>query len=236
MKYSALVPVKKLALAKGRLASHLSPQQREMLVLDMLYHVICTLCESEAFEQIYVVSSDPRVLELAQYWGAEPLAETQQGHNPALLEAARTIVERTIWRQEARVSPAARSTRAATDPRDQLLNAGLLTISADLPLLTQEDIFLLMRQAEHYEVVLAASSDGSGTNALLTRPPLALPYLFGPHSLAAYTQAAQVRRISYTLIHTAHLAFDIDTLVDLQKLACTDHTWSRIAHFAVQAL
>src|SRR5258708_27474101 len=101
MKYSALVPVKDLTLAKSRLANYLSPRQREALVLDMLYHVVHTLCECEVFEQVYVVSADPKVLALAQDWGAEALRETRQGHNPALQAAALTIMERAAWRQGA---------------------------------------------------------------------------------------------------------------------------------------
>src|SRR3954468_11230270 len=101
MNYSALVPVKSLAIAKSRLANYLSPYQRETLVLDMLSHVIYTLCDSDIFEQVYVVSSDSGVLELAQHWGAEALWETQPGHNPALQAAAWTILERTIWRRGA---------------------------------------------------------------------------------------------------------------------------------------
>src|SRR2546428_9591838 len=41
------------------------------------------------------------------------------------------------------------------------------------------------------QVVLAPSRDRTGTNAILVRPPLALPYLFGPNSLQQYLQAAR---------------------------------------------
>lgn len=113
-----------------------------------------------------------------------------------------------------------------------LRDEGLLTISADLPLLARADIQALVREAKSYQVVLAGSSDGTGTNALLTRPPLALPYLFGPNSLPAYIRAASSHQVSYTLYQHDHLAFDIDTLDDLQKLEQPGHTWSRMASFA----
>lgn len=223
MKYTALIPVKTLDMAKSRLAPHLSRQQRATLVLEMLRHVLQTLHTSEAFEQIYVVSADPSVLTLAQDWGAQPLRETQQGHNPALQEAAHTIRERSTWQHE---------TWAAWHPQEQQERA-LLTISADLPLLAQEDIILLLKAAEQAQVVLASSSDGTGTNALLTRPPLVLPYLFGPNSLAAYIQAAQQARISSTLVQSAHLALDIDTFADLQTLEHCGSEWFSMARFAM---
>jgi 2-phospho-L-lactate guanylyltransferase len=220
MKYTALIPVKTLALAKSRLAAHLSQGQRARLVLDMLQHVIQTLNESELFEQVYVVSADPQVLELVQHWDAEPLWETRQGHNPALQAAAQTILERAAWRHGL----------AGKTQRD---NFGLLTISADLPLLTQEDIRALIAQAERTQVVLAGSRDGTGTNAVLMRPPLVLPYLFGPHSLPAYIQAARQRQIGYTLVENANLALDIDTLDDLQILEQRSHAWSSMASLAM---
>jgi 2-phospho-L-lactate/phosphoenolpyruvate guanylyltransferase len=224
MKYFALVPVKDLARAKSRLAKHLSQQQREMLVLDMLHHVVSTLCESELFEQVYVVSADVRVLELAQDWGAEPLRETRSGHNPALSAAALTLLEHVLWQHKVFSTWTAFRQLGMTERKDTesaahfLQNVGLLTISADLPLLTQEDIRGLVQEADTHQVVLASSSDGTGTNALLTHPPLAVPYLFGPHSLSAYIQAIQTHQLSYILYHNSHLAFDIDTPEDLHKL------------------
>ena len=239
MKYSALVPVKTLAFAKSRLASHLSQHQRETLVLDMLQHVIHALCDSEVFEQVYVVSADAQVLELAPHWGAEALRETQAGHNPALQAAALTIMERAAWREGLYSTWFALSQHTDWQrPPDEhalqtLHSEALLTISADLPLLTPQDIQQLTRQAERYEVVLAGSSDGTGTNALLLRPPLVMPYLFGVNSLPTYAHTARTRGLSYTLHYNAHLAFDVDTPDDLHQLEQTDRAWSAMASAAI---
>ncbi len=235
MKYSALVPVKSLGLAKSRLSAHFSQHQREMLVLDMLRHVIQTLGDSDIFEQVYVVSADARVLELALQWGAEALRETQPGHNPALQAAALTVMARAAWREGlystwlALTHPSASSLPPDEHVMRALHNEALLTISADLPLLTQEDIIQLTRLAEHAQVVLAASSDGTGTNALLARPPLVLPYLFGPNSLPAYVRAASERQLSFTLYRNLHLGFDVDTPGDVQQLEQSAPSWSGLA-------
>src|SRR5258708_19970496 len=87
MKYTALVPVKSLEIAKSRLAPDLPQIQREKLVLDMLHHVLSVLQDSKLFERISVVSSDARVLEQVKVWGAQALIEEQRGHNPALYAA-----------------------------------------------------------------------------------------------------------------------------------------------------
>ena len=192
MKYTALVPVKSLVTAKSRLVPDLPPNRREMLVLDMLYHVLRVLQDSKLFERVSVVSPDARVLEQVRAWGARALIEERPGHNPALYAAA--LCERA---------------RGAT---------ALLTISADLPLLSTQEIRNLLEQSRQYEVVLAASRDGTGTNAILVRPPLAVPYLFGPDSLQRYLQAARQRHLSHTIYGSTGLAFDIDTIVDLREL------------------
>ncbi|HLH61089.1 MAG TPA: 2-phospho-L-lactate guanylyltransferase [Ktedonobacteraceae bacterium] len=208
MKYTALIPVKSLALAKSRLAPSLSQRERETLVLDMLQHVLHTLRQSECFEDISVVSADARVLSQAEQWGASALPEERDGHNPALEAAAR------------------RELAAGA--------SALLTISADLPLLTVCDIRTLVKQSAQYEVVLAVSREGTGTNAVLVRPPLALPYLFGPNSLQLHRQAAIQGNLHYLIYKSHGLAMDIDTIDDLHEIQdtgcnCQQATYAKLA-------
>ncbi|GCE24654.1 hypothetical protein KDA_01380 [Dictyobacter alpinus] len=192
MKYTALVPVKSLEEAKSRLAAHLTPTQRASLMLDMLHHVLSTLQESQLFDHVSVVSADPRVLQKAQAWHAQALVETQAGHNPAL-------------------------TAAAMYERQQGASA-LLTISADLPLLQVDDVHQLVVRSKSYDVVIATSQDGSGTNALLTRPPLVLPYLFGINSRYRHQREAERLNLSCSVQSSLGLALDIDTIEDITAL------------------
>ena len=192
MRYRALVPVKSLARAKSRLAPYLSHIQRETLVLDMLSHVLYVLQSCDQFEHIAVVSADTRVLEQAQIWGAKPMREEQPGHNPALHAAALRELSEGV--------------------------TALLTISADLPLLTKDDIQAMLEQSARFEVVLAPSRDGTGTNALLTRPPLAIPYLFGVNSLERHLRAARHRRLQSTIYSSRSLALDIDAIEDIAEM------------------
>lgn len=190
MVYTALVPVKALSEAKSRLAHHLTQEQRGTLMLEMLGHVLETLHASRVLARVSVVSPDSYVLDRAQQWGAHTYMEEVAGHNPALTAAA---------------------TRE--------LNSGttaLLTISADLPLLRPDEIIHLIEQLRQYDVVLSPSRDGTGTNALLARPPLALPYLFGPNSLPRYQAEADRRLLRCTTYSSIGLALDIDTIEDLE--------------------
>jgi 2-phospho-L-lactate guanylyltransferase len=192
MTYRAIIPVKSLSEAKSRLATHLTLRQRENLVLDMLHHVLQALLESNVLEQVSVVSSDQRVLRQAQAWGAQAVVEEMPGHNAALHAAA--------------LQELAAGTSA------------LLTIAADLPLLHPSDIRVLVAQSALYPVVLASSRDGTGTNGILVRPPLAIPYLFGENSLQRYQQAASQWQLDSTIYHSIGLSLDIDTIDDLDDL------------------
>lgn len=192
MKYTSLIPVKSLATAKSRLAPSFSQHQRQTLVLDMLHHVLCTLLDSELFEHVSVVSPDNQVLKQARLWGAQALSEEQHGHNPALHAAALQEKAEGV--------------------------TALLTISGDLPLLSIQEIRCLFEQSRQYEVILAPSRDGTGTNAILLRPPLAIPYIFGQNSLRHFVEAAKERYLSHTTYHSTGLALDIDTIDDLREL------------------
>jgi 2-phospho-L-lactate guanylyltransferase len=210
MRYSALIPVKALSEVKSRMASHLTPRQRENLVLDMLHHVLSVLHESNVLEHISVVSPDERVLAHAHEWGACALREKVHGHNEAL--------------------------NAAAQQEQGTHTIALLTIAADLPLLRPEDIRSMVELSTRYPVVLAPSREGTGTNAILVRPPLALPYLFGPGSLQRYQQTAWQLHLSSTLYHSIGLALDIDTIDDLDDLyelqilsGESIHSWQQIA-------
>jgi 2-phospho-L-lactate guanylyltransferase len=194
MAYRALIPVKTLREAKSRLAPYLTETQRAMLVLDMLRHVINVLQASKSLETISVVSPDPHVLQQVQAWGARALVEEAQGHNPALTAAA----------QKEQVSGA----------------TALLTLSADLPMLQAYDIQHMIEQSHHHQIVLAPSYEGTGTNALLVRPPLAVPYVFGPGSLQRYQAVAQQRHLSNTLYTSRGTTFDVDTINDVNLFRC----------------
>ena len=187
--HSALIPVKSLHAAKSRLTPHLTQTQRVTLVLNMLHHVIYILQASNVLDRISVVSSDQRVLEQAQAWGVHAQIEEEAGHNPALTAAAKREI-------------AAGST-------------ALLTISADLPFLQVCDIHGMIEQSKQHAIVLAPSHERTGTNALLVRPPLALPYTFGPGSLQRYLSASCTQQLNSYLYTSIGLESDIDTIDDL---------------------
>lgn len=196
MHYKAIIPVKALSEAKSRLTGYLSVEQRKQLVLTMLRHVVLVLQESNI--DITVVSADAQVRAYARCWGTQTFDEEQAGHNPALTAAAQRTLSQTTDRDKAHI--------------------GLLTISADLPLLQVDEIQAMIEASKEYPVVLAASQEGTGTNALLVHPPLTIPYVFGPDSLQHYLNEAIQRHLQVKVQKSHGLSFDIDTIDDLELL------------------
>lgn len=192
MRYSALIPVKSLDIAKSRLARYLTHAQRIALILDMLHHVVYVLHKSALLTEISIVSADERLLTQVRAWGVRAVVEQSAGHNPALTAAATQLQ--------------ATGTEA------------LLTISADLPLLQPQHIQDMVEQSRTHDIVLAASQDSTGTNAILARPPLVVPYVFGSNSLQRYQQEAEQRGLSATTYISPGTSLDIDTIDDIAAI------------------
>jgi 2-phospho-L-lactate guanylyltransferase len=188
---SAVVPVKDLQGTKSRLAPILNPGARAGLTLYMMGRVVAAI-RSSGVEDVCVVSPDRVVLHEAQRRGATPLAQESRGLNPALEEGRRRALE--------------------------LGASTLLVLPADLPLLGEEDVLAVLKASEGQAVVIAPDGARSGTNALLTRPPDALPFSFGPDSFQAHLEAARKRNLDVKVCERSHLAFDLDTAGDLARL------------------
>ncbi|MBI3757432.1 MAG: 2-phospho-L-lactate guanylyltransferase [Deltaproteobacteria bacterium] len=191
----ALVPVKALAWGKSRLSALLSEEARQAVSRAMLIDVLNSLRHSSMVEKFAVVSSDATLLALAQEFGAYVVDEGQ----PRGLSGAVTI---------------------GTDFCLQKGATALLVLLADLPLVEPEDIDSLFHQGEEIGrgVILATCKEREGTNALLRVPPLVIPPCFGGPSLEAHRQAARQRGVPFRAVEAPHIAFDIDSVEDLQQL------------------
>jgi 2-phospho-L-lactate/phosphoenolpyruvate guanylyltransferase len=191
MSVFAVVPVKDLLGTKSRLSPILDPASRAGLTLYTMSRVLSALREA-GVENACVVSPDRLVLEKVRETGATPLLQESRGLNPALEEGRR-------W---------------ATDQGA----SSLLVLPADLPLLGAPDVRALLQRGEDSSVVLSPDGVRTGTNALLLRPPDALPFAFGPGSYEAHLRAARERCLSVTACERPNLAFDLDTGEDLARL------------------
>jgi 2-phospho-L-lactate guanylyltransferase len=191
-----VIPVKPLRGALRRLTPALEAPVRQELQVAMLTDVLSACAGAAELAGVMVVTSDPRAREMAErIAGARVVPDhaPPRGMNAAVVRGL--------------VAVAAAGAEAA------------LVLTADLPLAQPEDIAQLLAAAPPGpSAVLVPSRDGTGTNAMLLRPPAALSPRLGPDSLARHHAQAERRGLALALVELPRLALDIDTPRDLAAL------------------
>ncbi len=201
----ALIPAKDAARAKSRLARSLSPQARRTFALRTLRHVVGAAVATGAIDRCVVISAAQEVLEVAAAAGATPLRELPPARRPA---GAGSGVEQGL--------------NSALAQGIQLAVAGgasaVLLMAADLPLVDPATLTTLVDCLGKSDgVVLAPDRHGQGTNALVIRPPRALPPAFGPDSLRRHRELALARGLEVRICSLEGLALDVDTEEDVRE-------------------
>lgn len=192
----ALVPVKPLQFSKLRLAELLTPAERAKLTLSMLDDVLNNLAASAAISDTVIVTRDPVVAELAKQRGVSLISESETHSPPATsLNAALTFAARQLEHE----------------------TGGLLIVPGDVPLVAAGE-YTAAIEAWAGDVVAVAAQDG-GTNALLSRLEDAMPYCFGPNSIAHHRSAAAERGLEFNVLSSNTWSRDIDVPADVVWLA-----------------
>ncbi len=188
-----VIPLKAFDQAKSRLGQRLSPDRRTRLAYRLCVRTLSFLARHFPEHDRLVVTASASIASLAETHGARVLVE------PGVDGLSRAASRAAAW--------ACRHGYAA-----QLL------IPADIVQLDEAEIAQLLATWEDgAEVALCPASDG-GTNALLTAPPDALAFHFGPDSAAAHRHEALRRGLSCRVLALNHLSFDLDTPTDLNTL------------------
>jgi 2-phospho-L-lactate guanylyltransferase len=186
-----LIPVKDLARAKQRLASLMTQQERTRLAWAMLENTFAAAAAARNVDRVAIVTLYPPAIELAEKYGMELILEARQISESDSVD---------FGSREAR-------RRGAT---------AVLRLPIDLPLVTTSDIETILDcdRAEP-SVVIAPSRDGTGTNAILRRPPDLFPSHFGPNSLAKHLSEARLAKAECKVINLPRVALDLDDPQDL---------------------
>ncbi len=215
-----LVPLKPLALAKGRLAAALGRERRRQLVAAMLAHVLDAVRASCVPGHVVVVAGDGEAAALARALGVEVLAESEGWRvevgagdvgfpaGPEEASPAREVVE----------SPLNRALSDALAWADASGYEAALILPADLPRVTPQDVDYLWREADAVAgpvIVLAPDAQEEGTNALLLRPPQAIPPSFGRGSFRRHVALARSEGVPVRVCRAAGLLYDVDEPGDL---------------------
>jgi len=195
-----LIPVKEFREAKKRLAPRFSSAERAALAQAMCEDFFEVVAATRRVERVFVVSKEPGALARARERGWETIVEARQISESDSVDAASQYC-------------AAHGVEA------------LLRLPIDLPLAEPQDIEAVFRTLdekfdENFEsgtvAVLVPSRDGTGTNALLRRPPGLFPSRFGPNSFALHLAEAEGCGARVCVLRNARLELDVDELEDLR--------------------
>jgi 2-phospho-L-lactate guanylyltransferase len=180
--------------AKSRLAPRISFEHRQKLVLAMLADVI-EVCARAEPEGMLAVVDTATARSIVERGGAIALDDPGNGD---MNTAVRLGIQ------------AACAHGALT----------ALVLPGDVPLITRKDFDVLVDAAGTAPrgVIIGASHDGQGTNALLLRPPDVIQPTFGPPSLDRHVQAGHAAGALTVVCTDLGLAYDIDTPHDLAAL------------------
>ncbi len=190
-----LIPVKDLSRAKQRLAALMTQAERTRLAWAMLESTFAAAAAARSADRIAVVTLYEPAIELAKQYGMDVIMETEQISESASVDFG--------------------SREVAT-----LGAEAVLRLPIDLPLITSNDIETILAADQRNplanpSVVIVPSRDGTGTNAILRRPPTLFPSHFGAGSLAKHIRESEQANASCQLLQLPNIALDIDEPEDL---------------------
>jgi 2-phospho-L-lactate guanylyltransferase len=188
----AVVPVKELDAAKGRLSARLGPGERRALVLAMLDDVLTALSGARGVSRTMVVTRELEIASMAQRLGAEVLEDLIRSG-----DGYTNAVQRAVEELEKRREPA------------------MLIVPGDVPGVSSQEIDQILRSVA--DVVLVPSRDERGTNAALVRPPGAFPLRFGEPSFMRHIESAEHLGLRTDILRLHGLSLDLDTPADLDE-------------------
>ena len=188
-----VIPVKPLAEGKARLM--LAELERVEANRAFLDHVLAVARAAVVRDHVVVVSRDEAVLAIARRAGARAVREEQgRDLNDALASGA--------------AFARARGAR------------GILSVFADLPYLTRQDLEAMVAAFDGCNLVIAPDEAGTGSNALLMAPN-AIAYRHGADSFWRHLDAARASATPFRVVRRTGLMRDIDLPAQFEALRAT---------------
>lgn len=184
--WGVVVPVKRLDVAKSRLAAYGDEARRE-LALAFAADVVAAALACAAVVEVLVVTDDARAADLLVGLGARVAPDSPDaGLNPALSHGADLLRER----------------------RPHL---GVVTVSADLPAVQPGELAAALQAVPRAGRAFVADSSGTGTTLLAAAGRACLLPSYGAGSAARHRASGALQ-----LTGTPGLRRDVDTPDDLR--------------------
>ncbi len=187
--WGVVVPVKRLAQAKTRLAAY-GGALRSELALAFAADVVAAALLCEVVVRVLVVTDDEVAGPVLHALGARVVADAPDaGLNPALQHGADLL-------------------------RAEHPGCGVATVSADLPSLRAEDLAAVLRSVPAGTRAFVADADGRGTTLLAAGPGADLAPAYGDGSRLRHLSSGAAE-----LPGPPALRRDVDTPQDLRRAA-----------------
>jgi len=184
----AVVPVKALEHAKRRLTTALNAVERKRLARTMCRDVLEALKTTRGLSGIAVVTSERSLVPS----GMRRIEDRGDGLNAALRRAAALL-----------------EVEGAT---------AVLTLAADVPLATRDEIEAVLAAGRRTPAVVVPDQRQRGTNALLLTPPTLLAPAFGDASLARHVALAKAQGVEPAILGLSGIGLDVDDVAALEDL------------------
>ena len=189
---TAIVPVKGLTVANGRLDGVLGPDERRRLAEALFLDLIVKLPRSRCIDDLLVVTADDSIARQARWFGHKVLLQAgDEGHSGAASAGARA---------------------AMADGADRVA-----MLPVDCPMLDTEELDARVGRSPR-TILIVPDRHGTGTNALVLTPPDVFAPAFGPDSCARHVSRARAAGISFALEEISSLSTDLDIPEDYTLL------------------
>jgi len=190
-----VIPIKDLVNAKTRLAPVLTPEERQGLFQAMAEDVLAAAAGAVGLAGTLVLTNDPSASELAKRYGARVEGEPENiGQSEAVERAARLLKEEGA--------------------------EGVLTLPADVPLVTSSEIDLMLAQHPKVRPAMSIAPDHArrGSNCLVLTPGDLISLHFGHVSFEPHlVEAARAGVVPNIIEDLIGIAIDVDTPEDLGR-------------------
>jgi 2-phospho-L-lactate guanylyltransferase len=189
---TAIVPVKGLTVANGRLDGTLSPDERNRLAEALFLDLMLKLPRSRSIDDALIVTADASIARQARWYGHKVLVQkSDEGHSEAAAAGARAAMAEGTQR--------------------------VAMLPVDCPMLDMDELDSHVGRSAR-TVLIIPDRHGTGTNGLVLAPPDIFQPAFGPESCARHVSRARASEISFALEEVESMGIDLDTPEDYALL------------------
>jgi 2-phospho-L-lactate guanylyltransferase len=194
---TTIVPAKRCSVAKQRLADVLDSNERSSLVKAMFHDVMTALRTVRPVTHVLVVTADEEIASLAEVYGAEVMPDRwEEGVTRAVREATIAM-------------------------RDRGFDTAMI-IPADVPLVQAGELSTLLRTRSDRGITIVPADSDQGTNAIITSPPTAISFSYGPNSFLRHIDQIQGAGMVPHVMQVPGLNLDVDRASDLARVMASD--------------